>query len=437
MTLPGLDRLSAALAQARPVRPVGRIAAFDGRLAHVAGLDGRVALGDLVEIAGRRGEVVALDDTGVVVLPEVAPEGVRLGDMALLYGPPEIRPDDSWLGRVVDPFGQPMDGRPVLPGPVPRPYETPPPDPTRRRGFGARLDTGFALFNTLLGLARGQRIGLFAGAGVGKSTLLSGLAQGVEADVVVLALVGERGREVRHFVEDVLGPAGLARSVVVAATSDTSPLVRRRALPAALAVAEHFRDAGLHVFLLADSVTRHAEAHREVALSVGEGAHLRGFPPSTAQKLAALSERAGPGAGAQGDITAVFSVLVEGSDMDGPVADILRGVLDGHVVLDRAIAERGRFPAVDVLRSLSRALPDITTEGEAALATRARELLGAYANGEIMVKSGLYEAGADPLLDAAVRAWPGLDAFAARRGEASVAASFKRLAEVLKAANAL
>ena len=436
-----LEILRARIKPLSAVRPLGRVRRIHEDRIVVGGLDRAARLGDEVLCRGRdgplRAEVVALGGDGVEAMPYAALDGLGLGAEVVVAGPATIAPADGWLGRIVDPFGVAMDGRPILRGPVPRPFEAAPPDPTERRGFGPRLGTSFALFNTMLGMARGQRLGLFAGSGVGKSTLLAGLAQGVEADVIVLALVGERGREVRHFVHDVLGAAGLARSVVIAATSDTSPLVRRRALPAAMAVAEHFRDQGRHVFLLADSVTRYAEAHREVALSVGEGAHLRGFPPSTAQRLAALCERAGPGAGAMGDITAIFSVLVEGSDMEGPIADILRGVLDGHVVLDRGIAERGRFPAVDVLRSLSRAMPGIATEDEGRLVARARELLGAYANGEIMVKSGLYDAGSDPLLDAAVRAWPGLDAFAARRGEPSVAASFGKLAEVLKEAQAL
>jgi flagellum-specific ATP synthase len=290
-----------------------------------------------------------------------------------------------------------------------------------------------AIFDTLLPLVRGQRIGLFAGSGVGKSSLLARFAQGVEADVVVIALVGERGRELREFTERVLGPRGLARSVVVTATSDQSPLMRRMCVPTAMAVAEHFRDQGKHVLLLVDSITRFAEAHREVALAGGEEASLRGYPPSLSQAIMGLAERAGPGPEGMGDITAVFSVLVAGSDMDEPVADILRGVLDGHVVMDRRIAERGRFPAIDLLRSVSRSLPEAASEGENAMIAEARRLLGAYDRAELMIQAGLYAAGSDPVIDRAIRLWPALDGFLAEDAPlGGPEASFERLRACLK-----
>ncbi len=265
---------------------------------------------------------------------------------------------------------------------------------------------------------------------MGKSTLLGALARGLSADVVVVAMVGERGREVREFVESTLGAEGMARAVVVAATSDQSPLMRRRCAWAAMAVAEYFRDHGRHVLFLADSITRFAEAHREIALASGEAASNRGFPPSTAQAIMALAERSGPGAEGTGDITGVFSVLVAGSDMEEPVADILRGVLDGHVVLDRAIAERGRFPAVDVLRSVSRSLPAAATEAENALIARARAALGLYAESELMIKAGLYAPGSDPRLDEAVRLYPALDGYVARSSPGA-AQSFAMLHDAL------
>ncbi|MBK5933730.1 hypothetical protein CCR78_07050 [Rhodovulum imhoffii] len=288
-----------------------------------------------------------------------------------------------------------------------------------------------AAFDTLLPLVRGQRIGLFAGSGVGKSTLLASFARGVQADIVVLALIGERGRELGEFVHNVLGTEGMARSVVVAATADRSPLVRRRAAWAAMAVAEHFRDRGKSVLFLADSVTRFAEAHRELALAASETNALRGYPPSTAQEIMALAERAGPGGAGAGDITAVFSVLVAGSDMDEPVADILRGVLDGHVVLDRQIAERGRFPAVNLLRSVSRSLPAAASETENHLIMTARRLLGVYDRAEMMIQAGLYSAGSDPEVDKAVRVWPALDGFLSEAAPDGVQSSFERLHAVL------
>jgi flagellum-specific ATP synthase len=288
------------------------------------------------------------------------------------------------------------------------------------------------VFDTLLPLDRGQRIGLFAGSGVGKSSLLAKLARGVEADIVVIALIGERGRELREFTERVLGPDGMARSVVVTATSDQSPLVRRRCAWAAMAVAEHFRDKGLHVLLLADSITRFAEAHREVALAGGEDASLRGYPPSLAPAIMALAERAGPGPEGSGDITAVFSVLVAGSDMDEPVADILRGTIDGHVVLDRRIAERGRFPAIDLLRSVSRSLPEAATPEENILIAQTRRLLGTWDRAEMMIQAGLYARGSDPQIDLAVKVWPALDGFLAEDAPADgIGGSFRRLAAAL------
>ena len=361
-------------------------------------------------------------------------DGIALGAEVRHLGVAEIAPDDSWIGRIIDPYGAPLDGRPLLRGPRPRPLRADAPPAAQRRRLGARLPTGVAVFDTMLPLVRGQRIGLFAGSGVGKSSLLAKFARGVAADVVVIALVGERGRELREFVERVLGPAGMARAVVVTATSDQSALVRRRCAAAAMAVAEHFRDQGRHVLLLADSITRFAEAHREVALAAGEVASLRGYPPSVAHAIMALSERAGPGSerAGGGDITAVFTVLVAGSDMEEPIADILRGVLDGHVVMDRTIAERGRFPAVDVLRSISRSLPDAASDAENRLISLARQVLGAWDRSEMMIQAGLYAKGSDPMVDMAIAIWPALDAILAQDApETGVAGSFAALAKVL------
>jgi flagellum-specific ATP synthase len=258
----------------------------------------------------------------------------------------------------------------------------------------------------------------------------------MEADVVVMALIGERGREVNHFVEQVLGPEGMRRAVVVAATSDQSPLVRRRCAWAAMTIAEHFRDQGKNVLLLADSVTRFAEAHREISAASGEAPALRGFPPSVTPLITGMCERAGPGTGDQGDITAVFSVLVAGSDMDEPIADILRGVLDGHIVLNREIAERGRFPAIDVSRSVSRSLPAAATKEENDLILDVRKYLGSYEQSEVMIRAGLYSEGTDPVLDTAVKLWPELDGFFGRDDPNGVKSSFDRLKLLLRRAAA-
>lgn len=429
------DALQAEIAGVVTSCRLGRIAGIGRGTLLVSGLSQVTSLGDRVLILGKQaslgGEVLRLARDGLTVLPDGAADGLAIGDAVELAGRAEIAPDDSWIGRIIDAFGKPLDGRALFRGPQARLLRNAAPAAASRRRLGGRLSTGVAVFDTLLPLVRGQRIGLFAGSGVGKSSLLAKFARGVAADVVVFALVGERGRELREFTDQVLGPQGMARSVIVTATSDQSPLIRRRCAWTAMAVAEHFRDQGLHVLLLVDSITRFAEAHREVALAAGEEGNLRGFPPSTAHTIMSLAERAGPGPEGLGDITAVFSVLVAGSDMEEPVADILRGVLDGHVVMDRKIAERGRYPAIDLLRSVSRSLPEAATTEENELITQARRLLGAYDRAEMMIQAGLYAKGSDPLVDAAIRVWPALDAFLAEDAPDGIAGSFRKLAACL------
>lgn len=392
------------LRAARLVHPVGRVAAVERGSVAVTGLTEQARIGAHVRLHGRSGrilagEVVRLTPEMAHVLTGTAPDGVAVGDRVVLLDDPVFAPSDTWIGRVIDPYGRPLDGLPLLRGPQVRPVSAPPPAAADRRGLGQRLTTGLAVLDTILPVARGQRIGLFAGSGVGKSRLLAHLATGVEADITVIALIGERGREVNEFVQGTLGRDGMRKSIVIAATSDQSALTRRRCALAAITVAEHFRDQGKQVLLLADSVTRFAEAHREIAAVSGEDLSLRGFPASLTPMITGLSERAGPGAPGQGDITAVFSVLVAGSDMNEPVADILRGVLDGHVVLSRDIAERGRYPAIDVLKSVSRSLPAVAAPEENTTIGEVRKLLGAYESAEVMIRAGLYTEGADPVLD--------------------------------------
>ena len=437
MRLPDLTALESELALLQPVRSVGRVRSIEGNVIRVAGLSQVAKMGDRINIHGRdgvcvSGEILQMSTDLVTVLPDKAPDGISLEDRVSLGRSPDLSPCADWIGRIIDPFGNPLDGSPLRKGRTPRSLRSEPPSPTRRRALGARLETGMAVFNTFLPIVRGQRMGLFAGSGVGKSSLLGHLGRNMEADVVVFALIGERGRELREFVEHLLGPDGMARSIIVAATSDQSPLVRRRCAWAAMAVAEHFRDEGKHVLLLADSITRFAEAHREVAIAAGELPALRGFPASTAHMIMSLCERAGPGEGDAGDITGLFSVLVAGSDMDEPIADILRGVLDGHVVMDRAIAERGRYPAIDVLRSISRSLPRAASDDENGLILRARGLMGSYAKSETMIRAGLYTEGSDQQLDQAIRVWPDLDAFLSEPETASAENSFNRLSLILR-----
>lgn len=427
-----LEHLQAEIAATSIKSPVGRVSEIGRGTIQVTGLSLVASLGDLVSLEFRGGgqmdgEIIQVMRDQVQVLANGPAEGLSIGDRVIHIGQNTVSPDETWIGRIIDPFGNALDNAPLLRGRKPRALRQTPLNPTQRRRLGGRLETGLSVFNTMLPIVRGQRIGLFAGSGVGKSTLLAMLSQGLAADVVVIAMIGERGREVREFVERVLGKEGLARSVIIAATSEQSPLVRRRCAWMAAAVAEHFRDQGLHVLLLADSITRFADAHREVALSAGEAGSLRGYPPSTAHLITALCERAGPGIDGSGDITAVFTVLVAGSDMEEPIADILRGVLDGHIVLDRTIAERGRFPAIDILRSVSRALPEAASPAENAIIAKARRLMGTYDRSEMMIQAGLYQKGTDQEIDRAIEAWPKLDAFIGRVEHQDSQASFDAL----------
>lgn len=444
MTTEPLESLLEELRQVKAARSIGRVTDVGAGLIHVEGLRGCAQVGDQITLFARSGErisgeVLRLTRGDTIVLPGDALEGISIGDEVHLNGPLRIAPCDGWIGRIVDAGGLPMDGRFLPRGPRQRRVQASPPSAARRRGLGARLETGMSVFNTLLPVARAQRLGLFAGSGVGKSSLLAHFAKHMQADVVVMALIGERGRELRDFVEKVLGPEGMARTVIVAATSDQSPLMRRRSALTAMTVAEHFRGEGKQVLFLADSITRFAEAHREIAVASGEAASLRGFPASTGHMIMSLCERAGPGDAqeGEGDITAILSILVAGSDMEEPVADMMRGVLDGHVVLDRAIAERGRYPAIDAVRSVSRSLPDAANEKENSLIATARRLLGTYDEAAMMIRAGLYSEGSDPVLDIAIKANRDLDAFCAAQERIGTEHSFQRLELILRKAGAL
>ena len=342
--------------------------------------------------------------------------GLSDGVRAVLAPRPALAVSEAWLGRVLDPMGQPMDGLPApAPGARPRVTHAPAPPAGQRARLGPRMALGVRALDLFTPVRQGQRLGLFAASGVGKSTLMAMLASGVEAEVIVFALVGERGRELREFIEDDLGPDRLAKSVVICATSDTAAPVRREAAYAAMTVAEHFRDQGRQVLLLMDSVTRFALALREIGLAVREPPATRGFPPSVFTELPRLLERAGPGPdGCGGAITALFTVLVEGDDHDEPIADAVRGILYGHVVLDRRIAEAGRYPPIDVLRSLSRTAPAVLDPHERPLVAEARRLLSTFGEVRDLVRLGAYRAGNDPASDDAVRLAPAIEAVLAQ-----------------------
>jgi flagellum-specific ATP synthase len=447
-----LARAHAAFGTANAALLQGRVIAVSGLAVEIAGLGALLSVGDRLvitardrrsipaEIVGFRGNCAramafaALDGIG-----PGSPVRVPLRTGSLSAGTRAVlAPTDGWLGRVVDPLGNPLDGLGPLPrGETPLPVRSSPPDAATRARLGDRLDLGVTALNAFTTCRAGQRLGLFAGSGVGKSTLLSMLARYTACDVAVIALVGERGREVREFLEDDLGEAGLARSVVVTATSDAPPLMRREAAYAAMTVAEHFRDQGKSVLLLMDSVTRFCLALREIGLSAGEPPATRGYPPSVFAELPRLLERAGPGLereGGAGQITALFTVLVEGDDHNEPVADAVRGILDGHVVLDRRIGEAGRYPAVDVLRSLSRTVPGCLQSSEREMVRRARSLLASYADMADLVRLGAYQAGTDLAVDEAVALAPRIEqALHQNRDEpSSLTESFAALAAAME-----
>jgi flagellum-specific ATP synthase len=425
----------------------GRVAALSGLSVEVAGLSHTVSVGDRVALGTRDGGEVAAEIIGfrrgvAQAMPFGSLQGLGPGSPAALPGwrstANALHVNDEWLGRVLDPLGRPLDGLGPLPiGQVARPSRCAPPEATTRARLGPRIGLGVRALDAFTTCRRGQRLGLFAGSGIGKSTLLGMLARQTECDVVVVALVGERGREVREFLEDDLGAAGRARSVVVVATSDSPPLMRREAAYAAMTVAEHFRDQGQSVLLLMDSVTRFCLALREIGLSAGEPPATRGFPPSVFAELPRLLERAGPGAEREGTqagyITALFTVLVEGDDHNEPVADAVRGILDGHVVLDRRIGERGRYPAVDVLRSLSRAVPGCNPPEHQALARRARRILALHAEMADLIRLGAYRTGTDREVDEAVRLTPLLEGVLQQRQDekSTLEESFAALASVM------
>lgn len=413
----------------QPVRRFGRIAGVSGALLEVEGLGSGVSVGARLGVADGRGglltaEVTALDGGRVAAMPFADPTGIQSGARADLLAPAmAIRPSHAWLGRVVDGLGNPADGQGSLQqGPTPRPVRALPPPATERGRVGARVETGVGALDAFAPLCAGQRLGLFAGSGVGKSTLMSMLARWTACDVAVIGLIGERGREVTEFLEDSLGPDGLARSVVVAATSDEPAVMRRQAAWTSLAVAEHFRDGGLHVLLLMDSVTRFAMAQREIGLASGEPPATRGYTPSVFAELPRLLERAGPGPAGTGAITALFTVLVDGDDHNEPVADAVRGILDGHVVMSRRIAERGRYPAVDLLRSVSRTLPGALAPEQNRVRLAARELLSLHEDMDEMVRLGAYKSGANPEVDRAVALAPRIEALLRQDGSSRTSA---------------
>jgi flagellum-specific ATP synthase len=417
----------------------GRVVGVRGLMVEVAGPIHAMSVGArlLIETGAGRDipcEVIGFSGNNAVVMPFAGLDGVRRGCKAVIANSAnQVRPCAAWLGRVVNALGEPIDGKGPLPqGSSPMPYRNSPPPAHSRKRVGAPLDLGVRAMNTFLTCCRGQRMGIFAGSGVGKSVLLSMLARNVDAAVSVIGLIGERGREVQEFLQDDLGEEGLARSVVVVATSDEPALMRRQAAYLTLAVAEYFRDEEMDVLCLMDSVTRFAMAQREIGLSAGEPPTAKGYTPTVFTELPKLLERAGPGLG-EGAITAIFTVLVDGDDHNEPIADAVRGILDGHIVMQRSIAERGRYPAINILKSVSRTMPKSADPQFWPTIQKARAVMATYADMEELIRLGAYRAGSSPEVDEAIRLHEPLEAFLRQRKDenASLADGYRQLAQIL------
>ncbi|MET4584005.1 flagellum-specific ATP synthase [Conyzicola nivalis] len=423
-----------AIDAARPQR-VGVVSSVLGLSVEVSGVD--CAIGDLVTIGDDSpvvAEVIATSRTGLRCMPLGRLAGISAGDPVRAQGAPMLVPTGSGLfGRVIDGLGRPIDGKGPLVVDEYVGVDNESPSAMDRARIDTPLQLGVRVLDTLTTVGRGQRMGLFAGSGVGKSSLLSMIARGTDAEVSVIALVGERGREVREFLEDDLGEEGLARSIVVVSTSDEPAMMRLRAAFVATRIAESFRDRGAHVMLMMDSLTRVAMAQREIGLSVGEPPATRGYPPSTFSLLAQLLERAGTGA--VGSVTGIYTVLVDGDDHNEPIADSARSILDGHVVLDRKLAISGHFPSVDTLGSISRVASRVNTPEHTEVASQLRRVLAARKSAQDLLDIGAYQPGANRLVDAAVEFESDINAFLQQRmtDQSSVVDAWAQLTRLTRA----
>jgi flagellum-specific ATP synthase len=407
-----MQKYLAAVNRVELTRRLGRVMAISGNSIEAVGPD--ATIGEVCEIVSvspyskLQAEVVGVKPGRVILMPYGETRGIGSGSEVVATGAlPQVPVGDSLLGRVIDAFGAPLDGGAPPQAATTRSLRTAPLNPLTRPRINTLLETGVRAIDGLLPLGRGQRVGIFAGSGVGKSTLLGMLARDVKADVNVIALIGERGREVREFIEKHLGTEGLKRSVVVAATSDQPALVRTRAAYAATTIAEQFRDQGKQVLLMMDSVTRFAMARREIGLAAGEPPTARGYTPSVFNEIPALCERCGT-TDSGGSITALYTVLVEGDDFNEPISDIVRATLDGHIMLSRELAHEGHFPAIDILQSVSRLSSDLASPAELELMAVVVEMLAVYERNRQMVDMGAYRIGSNPTVDRAFQVFPAL-----------------------------
>ncbi|MDZ5761084.1 flagellar protein export ATPase FliI [Lyticum sinuosum] len=411
-----IDKIINQVNLIKPVLYFGYVKSVKGLLIEVVGLEKKATIGSCCQIKNRDNkiidaEVIGINNETTLLIPLQNTIGIAAGCEVMLIGESHIiYPDISWLGRVINALGHPIDGKgPLLAGTQPYSiHNTPPPAHTRMR-VGSKVDMGIRTINTFLSCCIGQRMGIFAGSGVGKSMMLAMIAKFAKVDVKIIGLIGERGREVQEFIEDYLGPTGLARSIVIVATSDESAILRRQAAYTSLALAEYFRDQDMHVLCMLDSLTRFAMAQRDIGLASGEPPTTRGYTPSVFNELPKLLERAGPGV--NGYITGLFSVLVEGGDMDEPIADAVRGILDGHIILKRKIASRGIYPAIDILESISRMIPRCNTPKENKLIEIAKNYLSIYTDMEDMIRIGAYKKGSDKDVDTSIKYYESLSKF--------------------------
>jgi flagellum-specific ATP synthase len=406
------------------VEVFGRVKTVQGLLIEVVGPVRELRVGGRVLIETTNGgtlqsEIIGFREGHALCLPFGPLTGVRLGCKAVFQAHDgAVYPTEQWLGRVINANGEPIDGKgPLSRGAMSYPLKQQPLPAHERARVGAPLDMGVRVLNTFTTICDGQRLGIFAGSGVGKSVLMSMMVRNATADVAVVGLIGERGREVQEFVTDYLGAAGIKHAVVVVATSDEAALMRRQAAYLTLTLAEYFRDQGKRVLCLMDSLTRFAQAQREIGLAIGEPPTAKGYPPTVFTELPRLLERAGPGLSNSGSVTGLFTVLVEGDDHNEPIADAVRGILDGHIVMERAIAERGRYPAVNVLRSISRTMPGCVPVNVRPVLQKAREAMSTFADMEELIRLGAYRKGSDLSVDRAISLYPALEAFLGQQRE--------------------
>ncbi len=416
-----IEHALSEIAEIEDIDVYGRVSKVQGLLVECIGLHHAVSVGSRCHVVTRNGkkvlvEVVGLDQQKAMLMPYSSVEGIGVGCKVVIdHEESVVYPDMSWQGRIINSLGEPVDDKgPLIKGGKAYPYRNSPPHASKRKPVAGKIDLGVRAINTFLSCCKGQRMGIFAGSGVGKSMLVSMLTKFSKADIKVIGLIGERGRELYEFIHEYLGEEGLKSAVIIAATSDESALMRRQAAYLTMTVSEYFRDQGKNVLCLMDSVTRFAMAQREIGLSAGEPPATKGYTPTVFVEMPQLLERAGPGLPGQGDITGLFSVLVEGDDHNEPISDAVRGILDGHIVLDRAIADRGRYPAINILRSVSRTLPNCNTTEQNQIVSKARSYLSTYEDMAEMIRLGAYRQGSSAEVDEAMLYYPKIEAFLAQ-----------------------